>query len=154
MWRASPGSRVPIRDWLAAGLLLAAAGTPLSPTGEWYTPDRTGVIRIAPCGAALCGTIVGLTDWPKDGSVLRDVHGTPQCHLTLLDRLRLQDDGRWHGTVTNPEDGKIYDAEVWVGPDGAMRLRGYIAIELLGSTQTWPKFRGSIAQDCHFVEKP
>jgi hypothetical protein len=34
-----------------------------------------------------------------------------------------------------------------------MRLRGYIAIELLGSTQTWPKFRGSIAPDCHFVEK-
>jgi uncharacterized protein (DUF2147 family) len=154
MWRAFPGFRVPIRDLLAAGVVLAAAGTPLPPTGEWYTPDRTGVIRIAPCGPALCGVIVGLTDWPKDGSVLRDVHGTPQCHLTLLDRLRLQDDGRWHGTVTNPEDGKIYDAEVWVGPDGAMRLRGYIAIELLGSTQRWTAFHGSIAQDCHFVEKP
>ncbi len=126
---------------------------PRAPTGEWYTEDRSGVIRIAPCGAALCGVIVGLTDWPKDGRVLRDVHGTPQCQLTLLSDLKLHDDGRWHGIVTNPDDGRVYDAEVWVGPDGFMRLRGYIALEIFGSTQRWPPFSGSIAPDCHFVEK-
>ncbi len=157
--RASPGFRVPTVR-LAALLLAAvlssfhALGAPAPPTGEWYTPDRTGVIRIGPCDNALCGVIVGLTDWPKDGSVLRDVHGKPQCHLLLLNALHPRDDGRWHGTVTNPEDGRTYDAEVWIGPDGAMRLRGYIGLEIFGSTQRWPTFHGSIADDCHFVEKP
>jgi uncharacterized protein (DUF2147 family) len=126
-----------------------AAAAPAPPTGEWYTPDRSGVVRVAPCGSALCGTIVGLTDWPRDGSVLTDVHGKPQCHLLLLAGLRLRGDGRWHGTVTNPEDGKVYDADVWVGADGAMRLHGYILIELLGETQRWPPFDKSVTADCH-----
>jgi uncharacterized protein (DUF2147 family) len=130
-----------------------APGAPVPPTGEWYTPDHTGVIRIGPCGSALCGVIVGLSDWPKDGSVLHDVHGTPQCHLVLLADLRLHDDGRWHGSVTNPEDGRTYDAEVWLGPDRAMRLRGYVGLEIFGSTQRWAPFHGSIANDCHFVEQ-
>jgi uncharacterized protein (DUF2147 family) len=159
-YRGFPGCRV--QTARPAALLLAAAlswtggamAAPAPPTGEWYTPDRTGVVRVGPCGDALCGVIVGLTDWPKDGSVLRDVHGTPQCHLLLLKDLRLHDDGRWHGSVTNPEDGRTYDAEVWLGPDGAMRLRGYIGLEIFGSTQRWPAFHGSIANDCHFVATP
>jgi len=129
-------------------LAMPAAAAP-APVGDWLTEDRGGVIRIGPCGAALCGEIVGLSDWPAH-DVKRDVHGAPQCHLTLLADLRLQSDARWHGTVTDPEDGRSYSAEVWVPADGTLRLRGYIGLPLLGSTQLWPPFHGRVKPDCHF----
>jgi uncharacterized protein (DUF2147 family) len=132
---------------LFAGAARAVPAT--SPQGYWLTEDRGGIVQIHPCGDALCGTIVGLTDWPAHGTKV-DVHGNPQCHLTLLAGLREEDDGRWHGTITNPEDGRTYSAEVWVPADGLMRLRGYIGLPLFGSTQLWPPYHGATRQDCHF----
>ena len=127
----------------------ARAGTQPSPTGQWLTEDRGGVIQLQSCGALLCGIIVGLTDWPANGDVKRDWRGRPQCHSTLLAGLALQTDGRWHGTVTNPENGRVYSAEVWV-PDGTLRLRGYVGLPMFGSTQLWPRFHGHVQDDCHF----
>jgi uncharacterized protein (DUF2147 family) len=133
---------------------LAFAGADAAPRGAvdglWYTEDRGGVISVQPCGPALCGIIVGLSDWPANGDVKRDWRGRPQCHSVLLADLVLHDDARWHGTVTNPEDGKTYSAEVWLPADGVLRLRGYIGLPLLGSTQRWPPFDGQVRPDCHF----
>ena len=133
-------------------MLLAAAparAAPTSPIGRWFTEDRGGVVSIAPCGDALCGTIIGLSSFPPDG-IKRDFRGGTQCHERLLNGLVPEDDGRWHGSITNPEDGRTYDAQVWVPPDGDMRLRGYIGLPILGSTQRWPPFAGTILHDCHF----
>lgn len=130
----------------AALLLTAAAG----PYGDWSTEDRQGVIRIAPCAAAVCGTIVGASHFDRQGQTDRTWRGEPQCGFALL-LLRPGNDGRLHGTVTNPEDGRTYNAEVWVPPDGVLRLRGYVGIELFGSTQHWPPFHGTVGQGCHFT---
>ncbi len=136
---------------VALGLMAASgAQAARSPLGLWLTEDRGGVISFQPCGSAVCGVIVGLSDWPANGDVKRDWRGRPQCHSILLDRLRPQQDGRLHGTVTNPEDGKTYSAEVWVPADGALRLRGYVGLPLFGSTETWPAFHGHVRPDCHF----
>ena len=40
------------------------------------------------------------------------------------------------GTILDPEDGKVYKAEVWV-EDGKLKVRGYIGF--LYKTQTWQK---------------
>ncbi len=125
----------------------ATQGT--APTGLWFTPDHDGVVQIRPCGSDLCGVIVGVTTSPN-GAMPRDVSGEPQCNLTLLRDLRLQDDGRWHGTVRNPEDGQVYKAEIWLPADGRMRLRGYIGVPLLGTTQSWQRFTGDVRPDCKF----
>lgn len=154
---AFPGSRGrTARAQPAAGLLaaLALCITPPamaanSPVGLWLTQDRGGVVRVQPCGALLCGVIVGLSDWPKTGTKV-DIHGRPQCHLTLIDGLRAGDDGRWHGSITNPEDGRTYGADVWVPADGVLRLRGYFGLSIFGVTQLWPAYRGAIREDCHF----
>lgn len=137
---------------ILAALLVAskAQAAPTPPNGQWQTEDRRGVIEVAPCGRTLCGTIVGISDFPADGSVLRDIAGTPQCHLRLLSALTRDDDDRWHGTVRNPEDGRVYRAVVWIGTDGTLRLRGYIGLPLFGSTQLWQPFHGTIQPDCHY----
>lgn len=134
---------------LLVGVATAPARADMSPMGEWFTEDRGGVIRIEPCADALCGYIVGLTP-PMDARPQVDVHGRPQCHLLLLASLRPREDGRWHGTVTNPEDGRTYKAEVWVPNDGMLRLHGYIGLPIFGETQRWPAFHGTLRADCRF----
>lgn len=135
---------------LAAALALPAYAQAPAAIGRWKTEDGGGVIQVQACGQLLCGVIVGLSDWPANGDVKRDWLGRPQCHSTLLAGLRLQDDGRWHGTVTNPEDGRVYSAELWVPADGRLRLRGYVGLPLFGSTQIWPPYRATVQPDCHF----
>jgi uncharacterized protein (DUF2147 family) len=135
---------------MAALLPALAAQAAQPPLGLWSTPDRQGVVQIRPCGGAnLCGIIVGVTTAPGSPPP-RDITGVPQCQLTLLSNLAPREDGRWHGQVRNPEDGHVYNAEVWIGPDGNMRLRGFLGIELFGETQTWLKFDGSVRPDCRF----
>ena len=143
------------RVWAAALLLVSAAAQAApkpapDPVGRWKTEDGGGIIQVQACGPVLCGVIVGLSDWPVNGDVKRDWLGRPQCHSVLLADLKLHDDGRWHGTVTNPENGRIYSAEVWVPADGRLRLRGYVGLPLLGSTQIWPPYRAAVQADCHF----
>ncbi len=111
------------------------------------TEDRRGVVRIKPCGAAFCGRVVGISDFPPGG--LRDLHGAPQCGLVIIHDLQPAEDGRRRGSITNPDDGRTYGALLWVGADGSMRLRGYLGLPILGSTQIWPRFAGTLTKDCH-----
>lgn len=137
---------------LALAMGMSTQALARSPVGYWFTDDLGGIVQVQPCGAAtLCGTIVGLREWPANGKRL-DWRGGPQCHFPLLRNLHLQDDGRWHGTVTNPEDGRTYTAEVWVPDDGILRLRGYIGLPLFGSTKNWPPSPSGANPDCHYFK--
>jgi uncharacterized protein (DUF2147 family) len=140
---------------LAASAPARAAPDPVTPDpgsaiyGDWLTADRSGVIRLEPCGGALCGRIVGMAEWPTDGTVPRDVHGMPQCHLMILRDARREEMNLWSGSITNPDDGNSYGAELWLDDQGRLHLRGYLAIPLLGSTQIWTRYRGKVMPDCH-----
>src|SRR5428012_3025 len=69
------------------------------PTGRWMTPDHDAVIQIVPCGARLCGQIVGMVLQPTD-PVPRDWAGDSQCDLTIIRAAaERESDGRlvWRG---------------------------------------------------------
>ncbi len=159
--RAFPGCRGPMAEqrarrgvWALAALwLTAAAAQPpviAETRGDWLTEDHRGVVRIAPCGNAICGTIIAQSDFRPDGSSMLDPQGRPQCHLAIIRDMVVGDDGRLHGTVTDPRDGTTYHAELWRGDDGALRLRGYVGVPLFGSTQRWERYTGTVQPDCHF----
>ena len=120
---------------IAAGLAAGAAGPPPC-VGLWLTQDRQGVIDIEPCGGELCGKIVGTSN-PRD------------CGRLILTVAPARD-GVWSGRITNPEDGKVWQVELWQeqGAPGQLKLRGYIALPLLGVTQTWTRYAGGLAEDC------
>jgi uncharacterized protein (DUF2147 family) len=143
---------------LAALAILAAAAPPRAAapdparavSGDWLTEDRTGVIRIAPCPQGLCGSIVGMTEWPANGDVPRDQAGHPQCHETILTMRRADGDPpSWSGTILNPNDGNRYDATLHLAGDGTLRLRGYLLIPLFGASQAWTRYAGPLPADCH-----
>jgi uncharacterized protein (DUF2147 family) len=43
------------------------------------------------------------------------------------------------GHVYNGENGKTYNANISLQPDGKLRLRGYVGTPMLGETQLWTR---------------
>ncbi len=138
--------------WLAAltGALVAigltgiaraqqASGQP--PVGLWLTQDHRGVIRIAPCGQNMCGSIVGQSAAGPEPPV------AARCGLMIL-TVAPSRPGVWDGHITNPEDGQVWNAQIWQDTLGKLHLRGYVALPLLGQTQIWTRYAGRLATGC------
>ncbi|MCW3474424.1 DUF2147 domain-containing protein [Limobrevibacterium gyesilva] len=120
-----------------------------SPAGQWLTEDGGGVIEVAACGNALCGRIVGMAEPVlPDGRTPVDYAGQPKCGLTILRDAVESDPGVWTGRITNPEDGSVWHCTLSVDEEGRLHLRGYVLVPLLGRTQIWRPYTGSIGPGC------
>lgn len=138
-----------LRLTLLLACLSSQAMAQTSPQGMWWTEDRGGVIRIEPCTSGLCGRIVGQVETrDPQGKIPVDSSGIPVCGLTILHGEPGSEAGHYSGTITNPDDGKDWSSEFWVGKDGQLRLRGYVVLPFLGQTQKWSPFTGRVAADC------
>ncbi len=140
--------------WLPAFLVLAVVlGANLSvaadsPVGKWNTvDDKSGKVKsevqLYEEGGKLFGKIVGLTeandDKGKPKTCSKCTGGDkdkPIVGLVIVKDLSPSGDRYKGGTILDPEDGKIYKAEVWV-EDGKLKVRGYLGP--IYQTQTWLK---------------
>jgi uncharacterized protein (DUF2147 family) len=124
---------------------LAAAAD--SPVGRWKpVNEKTGKVEseveIYEQGGKVFGKIVGLTEPNEDGKpkVCKKCSGAdkdkPVLGLVIIKGLSPSGDRYKGGTITDPEDGKVYRAEIWV-EDGTLKVRGYIMF--FYRTQTWLK---------------
>lgn len=118
-----------------------------SAVGKWKTLDeKTGksesVVEIYEQGGKVFGKIVSLTEPLENGKPKTCVKCSgedkdkPVLGLVIIKGLAPSGDRYKGGTITDPEDGKVYKAEIWV-EDGKLKVRGYIAF--FYRTQTWPK---------------
>ena len=114
--------------------------------GSWITAEGDGVFEIAACGARLCGRLVGMR---YRGAMPLDVWKRPQCRQQLLTGFRpVGADGRWAGSILDPDDGHTYDATIWSPRPGVLKLRGYVLLPLFGQTRTWTRYAGPIGAAC------
>jgi uncharacterized protein (DUF2147 family) len=133
---------------LSGSLVTAAvsAGEPV--VGRWNTiDDKTGKVRstveLYEQGGKVFGRIVGLAE-PKDESGTARIcskctgadKDKPVVGLVILRDLNADGERYKGGTILDPEDGKVYKAEVWT-QDGKLRVRGYAG--LFFRTQEWAK---------------
>ena len=139
---------------------LAATASAQSPSvmGTWLTASGFAQVRIGPCpdpaNGPICGLVVGLIN-PKgpDGNAVapdmatdyrnpdpalrtRKVIGMPLIwgFKKTSDSNAFED-----GHIYNGENGKIYNANISLQPDGKLRLRGYVGTPMLGETQLWTR---------------
>jgi len=139
---------------------LAATASAQSPSvmGTWLTASGIAQVRIGPCpdpaNGPICGLVVGLIN-PKgpDGSAIaadmatdyrnpdpalrtRKVIGMPLIwgFKKTADPNAFED-----GHIYNGENGKIYNANISLQPDGKLRLRGYVGTPMFGETQLWTR---------------
>lgn len=65
-----------------------------------------------------------------------------QPSLGLIMIKGMQRNGRMYqnGTILDPRDGNVYNAQMEVTSDGQkLRLRGYVGVPLFGATQVWKR---------------
>ena len=137
----------------AVGVLVAAILLELgpalaadSPVGKWNTVDEksgkvVSVVELYEQGGKIYGKIVGLTDpnnaqgKPKTCTRCEGPDkNQPIVGLVIIKDLGASGDRYKGGTILDPEDGKVYKAEVW-SEGGTLKVRGYLGP--FYKTQTW-----------------
>ena len=140
--------------WLACLVMMMAfswAGVVRAaepPVGKWNTVDEktgkvTSEVELYEQGGKLFGKVTSLPN-PNDanGNPLTFTagkgadKGQPIVGLVIIKNLSLKGDRYKGGTILDPNDGKIYKAEVWM-EGGKLKVRGYIG--WFYRTQTWVK---------------
>ncbi len=117
----------------------SAAPAPIS--GSFYTENDRAVVHIAPCGAAVCATIVARgPGTPKDAPPVLDSHNQnaslrnrPLIGLTILNDGRATGD-HWSGNIYSPDDGRSFLTTLVAVADG-IKVRGCWGI--ICRTQVW-----------------
>ncbi len=142
----------PARVAAVLGLLSAAPSVQAAerdtPVGRWLTQDKEAVIAIEPCGAMLCGRIVGVTLDHPDDPFPTDNEGRSQCGLTIIRGGVPDGEQSWAIRITDPRDGKTYRARMRLDEQRRLRVRGYVGIPLLGRTEVWTPFHAAIGENC------
>ncbi len=122
----------------AAGPVLAAPG---AITGSWIPKEKEAVIRIAPCGAAMCGTISRYLVTPPKGADQRD-ENNPDKNLRNRKLLGSDvlinftpDGSQWKGKIYDARNGKTYRSVVYKGKSGNLIVKGCIGP--FCQSQTW-----------------
>ena len=145
-----------------AALLVALTGSATaqqpSVMGTWLVASGKAQVRLQPCAdpsaGPLCGYISALidptgadgkvvgpeeaTDWRNPDPALRGrkVLGMPLVwgFKQTADPNSFED-----GKIYNGENGKIYNANISLQPDGKLRLRGFVGTPMFGETQVWTR---------------
>jgi uncharacterized protein (DUF2147 family) len=140
---------------LLIALLVGAARADAAPRGLWLTASGNLEVRVASCGAALCGKVarvVGNQSMSQPGEAMpADAQPAREGMDILLDFLpsagETAPDGRrvtteWRGRIFNRENGKTYSCLMSVGKGGELQLRGYVGLPMFGRTQVWQRVPG------------
>jgi len=135
------------------------AQPPASPGSRWVTASGNLELEVAPCGAALCGTVtkvLGNRSMSPEGGEMNPVDTRPALGMVLLTGFERSDGGdantapsEWSGEIYNRENGKTYRCRMSVStqdrPEGELVLRAYVGIPLFGKTQVWRRASGTAA---------
>jgi uncharacterized protein (DUF2147 family) len=135
---------------VAAALLGVSLGTSFAadPLGTWHTEEAKAMVRIAPCGPALCGTIIALkepndaTGKPKTDQNNADAGLRSRPVIGVLIVLGMKPSGtanKWSGQVYNAEDGKTYTGNITLQDANTIKLEGCILGGLVCKAQTWTR---------------
>ncbi|MCI4680045.1 DUF2147 domain-containing protein [Rhodoblastus acidophilus] len=113
---------------LAAATLasVACAAAAQDAEGTWMREDGATKIRFAPCGGALCGTVV----W------LKNPHSKARVGQRVFFDMVRADQNSWAGRAFNPQDGKTYSGRMVVSGK-KLRTSGCVFGGLICKTMYW-----------------
>lgn len=115
-----------------AALLLAGSSPQASVEGNWLTSGGGAIVRIAPCGNELCGSIVKVL--ARGANVpATDVHNPDEAlrnhslvGLRVLDGFT-RDRSEWTGgRAYDAQSGRSYKARLARNADGSLTVTGCI----------------------------
>ena len=122
---------------LSAAALPAIALAEPDLSGQWKNPKGSVVVRLGPCGNAICGVVVDASEHAKDTA---RKGGTPHLIGTrILSGLRPSGDGSFKGRAFDPKRNIHAPATVrLLGPD-ALSVEGCAVLGLVCKEQRWTR---------------
>lgn len=132
------------RSILSVSLVLpafaqAATGA-LPETGRWLTESGNLEVEIAPCGQALCGTVVKVIanrSMSKPDAPMTPADNRSPLGMKILSDFVPSEDGEWRGHIFNRENGETYHCLMSLAAPDQLKVRGYKGLPLFGKTQIW-----------------
>jgi uncharacterized protein (DUF2147 family) len=120
-----------------AGADAAEAAGPAQPTGVWRNPKNSVHVRIQPCGANVCGTVVWANARAQEKA---RQGGTPRLVGTQLFReFRRESATSWAGRVFVPDRGQTYSGTLRLAGANQIVARGCLLGRYLCRSQTWSR---------------
>jgi hypothetical protein len=115
------------------------------PGGIWLLELDDGIVAIElrPCGAAICGRIVGVDERIEHPALAQQAAATgisPRdhlCGLRVMEGFRRTAPNLWEeGSILNPLDGKVYNGRFSFDGADTLRVRAYLGTPFFGETHT------------------
>lgn len=103
------------------------------PFGRWRVADGTAIIKVYPCGGAVCGAVAAAPP-PQPGE-------KSAVGVKILIGLRPDSEG-FSGKIYNLDNGQYYDGSLLPGADADhLKIRGCVAGGGLCGGETWRRVR-------------
>lgn len=117
-----------------AGVFLGAAqAAEKFPFGRWRVADGTAIIKVYPCGGAVCGAVAAAPP-PQPGE-------KSAVGIRILIGLRPDGEG-FSGKIYNLDNGQYYDGSLLPGADADhLKIRGCVAGGGLCGGETWRRVK-------------
>jgi uncharacterized protein (DUF2147 family) len=120
-----------------AAMAFAAASQPAGPIeGHWLNPQRTVVIRLAPCGEAMCGTVTWAAERAQKAA--RKGAGT-LVGARLLSDFRRSRNGQWKGKVFVPDLDLRVGGKIQILDESRLKVSGCMLGGLACRSQVWTR---------------
>jgi uncharacterized protein (DUF2147 family) len=104
--------------------------------GLWRNPIGSAIIRVAPCGNLLCGTVV----WASArGEAEVAKHTSHVVGTIVLTGVKRTASNRWTGHLYIPDDNIHVSARLELESSRDLKLTGCGLIGLICRTQTWTR---------------
>lgn len=132
-----------MRRFLISALILAAPTAALAdPIGKWRVGEGTSHVEIAPCGQALCGTIVWLKDrnGRDENNPDKALRGRPLLGVEIL-KVEPAGAGKWTGTIYNARDGQTYTAKLTEKSKKLVRIEGCAPGAKICGEESWRRIK-------------
>ena len=123
---------------LSAAMLLAAWASPAAAQGlqgEWRNTKNTVHMRVAPCGAAMCGTVTWAADAQRADA--RKGSGKELIGSVLMRDLKSSGQATWTGKLYIPDVNTNASAKVLQLSPVLLRISGCALLGLACRTQHW-----------------
>src|SRR5690606_10459781 len=117
-------------------------------TGKWKTiDDETGeaksIVEIYKQNEKVYGKGIEILEPKKRNLTCVNCTGSdkdkPIVGLVIIKGLEKDGDEYNDGTITDPNNGKVYKCYIELDGANKLNVRGYIGFSLLGRTQTWER---------------
>lgn len=119
----------------AASAAGAAAGAGAQLEGRWVNPKGSVIVKVAPCGAAYCGTVVRASAKAKASA--RSGGTTHLVGTPILSGVSPTGDGAYSGRVFDPKRNIHAPTTIRMVEPNSLEVTGCAIAGLLCKTQRW-----------------